>query len=187
MKKLSLALVAALSLSTAAFAEEAKPVSSSDGQIKFTGTITEAGCDLATSSMIISLGSRSVASITDRDSGWQAKDIVFNNCNYNVGEEGVKVGAIELTINPGVPADFSPKLWANSGGGAKGVGIEVEIGGEEKFEPIMPAGVEKPIKAKINEASNTATYQVRGRMVGAAKEVTAGSVETTISFVASYK
>ncbi|PWD86005.1 fimbrial protein [Ignatzschineria cameli] len=181
MKKLSLALVAALSLSTAAFAQTA----GSDGQIKFTGTVTEKGCEIvAGNSANINLGSMPKASLKNAFSGWTTGEVKFINCNLEA-KEGEGLQSVSITINPGAKASFGDDLWANNGK-AKGVGIEVEIGGKDGIKPISPAGVTTPIIANIDKVNGTATYQVRGRMAGDA-EVTAGSVETTVSFVASYK
>ncbi|OYQ81645.1 hypothetical protein B9T19_02980 [Ignatzschineria sp. F8392] len=184
MKKLSLALVAALSLSTAAFAQTAG-TAGSDGQIKFTGTVTEKGCEIvAGNSANINLGSMPIASLKNAFSGWTPGEIKFINCNLEA-KEGEELQSVSITINPGAKASFGDNLWANSGK-ATGVGIEVEIGGKDGIVPIPPAGVTTPIIANIDKVNGTATYQVRGRMAGDGT-VTAGSVETTISFVASYK
>lgn len=184
MKKLSLALVAALSLSTAVFAADG-----STGQIKFTGTITEAGCTIAPgNSTAINLGSIAKGTLkAQEDARWGDGEIKFTDCNLDV-EEGKEITSVDLTINPGVKADFGTGLWANDAGGAKGVGIEVEIGGNGGFKKVLPEGTTQPIVANI-DSTGTAIYKVRGRMVAdqAENAITAGSVDTTISFVASYK
>lgn len=185
MKKLSLALVAALSLSTAVFAADG-----STGQIKFTGTITEAGCTIAPgNSTAINLGSiaKGTLKAQGENIGWGTGEIKFTDCNLDV-EEDKEISAVNLTINSGAKANFADNLWANNAGGATGVGIEVEIGGNGGYEKVLPAGTTQPIVAKI-DSNGTAIYKVRGRMVAdqADNAITAGAVDTTISFVASYK
>ena len=183
MKKLSLVLVAALSLSTTAFAEDG--VSGSNGQIQFKGTITEKGCTiLPGTSTSIDLGSMSEATLTKREFGaWGTGELEFVDCNLDLEEDGTPLEAVVLSITPGSASSPTDTLWSNNGS-AKGVGIEVEIAGQL----VKPAGVEaeKGIEAKINPTNGTATYKVRGRMAKDG-DVKAGSVETTISFVASYK
>lgn len=183
MKKLSLALVAALSLSTAVFAAETK---GSDGQIKFTGTVTEAGCTiLAGNSATIDLGSMAKGTLQKQKFGaWGTGELKFVDCNLDVKEDA-KLKAVSITIQSGAKADFGEDLWANNGN-AQGVGIEIEIGGDNGLTPIPPTGSTEAIDAKIDPVNGNATYKIRGRMAGDAS-VTAGSVETTVSFTASYK
>lgn len=183
MKKLSLALITTLSLSTAAFAQTA----GSDGQIKFTGTVTEKGCTIvAGNSATVDLGSMPKATLQKQKfGGWGTGQIKFVDCNLDLEKEGTALQAVSITIQPGAKATFGTDLWANDGN-ATGVGIEVEIAGKNGMEKVSPAGVATPIEASIDKANGTATYNVRGRMAGDAA-VTAGSVDTTISFIASYK
>lgn len=180
MKKLSLALVAALSLSTAAFAQTA----GSDGQIKFTGTVTEKGCTIvAGNSANINLGSIPKANLMKQvEGGWGTGQVRFVDCNLETADKDPKLTAVTITIQKGSKSDVGTNLWANDGS-AKKVGIEVEIDGEK----VTPDGLTKPLAATIDTVNGTATYNVRGRMVGAETGVTAGNVESTVSFVASYK
>lgn len=184
MKKLSLALVAALSLSTAAFAQTA----GSDGQIKFTGTITEKGCTIiAGNSANINLGSKPQANLMKEKYGaWGTGQVRFVDCNLEIdGKKPEKpLQTVSITIQKGAKSTVTtaPDLWANDGS-AQNVGIEVEIDGQK----ITPNGTPSPLEAKIDSVNGTAIYNVRGRMVGADSGVTAGSVETTVSFTASYK
>ena len=184
MKKLSLALVAALSLSTAAFAQEVNPTAGSDGQIKFTGTVTEKGCTIvAGNSANINLGSMPKANLMKQVEGaWGTGQVRFVDCNLETAEKDPKLTAVTINIQKGSKSDVGTNLWANDGS-AKKVGIEVEIDGEK----VTPDGLTKPLVATIDPVNGTATYNVRGRMVGAKTGVTAGNVETTVSFVASYK
>lgn len=189
MKKLTLALVAALSLSTAVFAQESVP--GANGQIKFTGTITEKGCTIvAGNSAIVNLGAMPKAALKNSKGAWGESQLKFVDCNLELkdgAKEGVKrLESVQLTINPGFGASFAPeRLWANNGT-AEGVGVEVEIADNQGMQKVTPAGITTPLVADIDPVNDSATYQVRGRMVGDA-EVTAGSVESIISFVASYK
>ncbi|GGZ96395.1 hypothetical protein GCM10007162_10600 [Ignatzschineria ureiclastica] len=186
MKKLALALVAAMSLSTAAFA--ATEVAGSTGQIKFTGQITEAGCTIVTgNSATINLGSMSVASMDKiGNSGWSQGQIKFENCNLEGGDS--KLTSVELTIKPGTTGG-KDDAWFNEGD-ARGVGVQIQIAGDEPAVPVPPAGLAKAISAKIDPVNDTAVYTVSGRMVKTFEDSTkvgAGSVETTMTFVASYK
>ncbi|GGZ77741.1 hypothetical protein GCM10007161_06240 [Ignatzschineria indica] len=187
MKKLSLALVATLSLSTTAFAQDLpKATAGSDGQIKFTGTVTEKGCTIvAGNSATIDLGSIAKGTLQKQKFGaWGTGEIKFVDCNLDVDDKD-KLKAVTITIQPGKEATFGTNLWANNGN-AQGVGIEVEVGGSKGLAQIPPTGTPDPIEANIDAVNGTATYSIRGRMAGDTT-VTAGSVETTISFVASYK
>lgn len=187
MKKLSLALVAALSLSTAAFAQTAG-TAGSDGQIKFTGTITEKGCTIiAGNSATVNLGSMPKAHLMKQKYGaWGTGQVRFVDCNLEIdGKKPEKpLQTVSITIQKGAKSTVTtaPDLWANDGT-AENVGIQVEIDGQQ----VTPNGQTEPLEAKIDSVNGTATYNVRGRMVGAETGVTAGSVETTVSFVASYK
>lgn len=182
MKKLSLALVAALSLSTAVFAQ----VPGANGQIKFTGTITEKGCTIvAGNSAIVNLGAMPKAALKNSKGAWGESQLKFVDCNIDLQEGATPLQAVQLTITPGFNASFSPDLWANNGT-AEGVGVEVQIADENGMQDVTPAGIAEPLVANIDPVNDSATYQVRGRMVGD-ENVTAGSVESIISFVASYK
>lgn len=184
MKKLSLALVAALSLSTAVFAQ----VPGANGQIKFTGTITEKGCTIvAGNSAIVNLGAMPKAALKNSKGAWGESQLKFVDCNidFKEGTGATKLQAVQLTINPGFNSSLSPDLWANNGT-AEDVGVEVQIADENGMQDVTPAGVTTPLVANIDPVNDSATYQVRGRMVGG-ENVTAGSVESIISFVASYK
>lgn len=182
MKKLSLALVAALSISSAAFAQ----VPGADGQIKFTGTITEKGCTIvAGDSAIVRLGTMPKAALKNSKGAWGESQLKFVNCNLDIVAGTDPLESVQLTINPGFNASFSPDLWANNGD-AEGVGVEVEIADKDGMHKVTPAGITTPLVANIDPVNDSATYQVRGRMVGDAN-VTAGSVESIISFVASYR
>lgn len=183
MKKLSLALVAALSLSTAAFAQTENPTAGSDGQIKFTGTVTEKGCTIvAGNSSNINLGSIPKAHLMKQLQGaWGTGQVKFIDCNLDIEDEKKKLKAVTITIQKGSKSDVGNNLWANDGS-AKKVGIEVEIDGQNVKPDVLT-----PLEAKIDPLNGTATYNVRGRMVGAETGVTAGNVETTVSFVANYK
>lgn len=182
MKKLSLALIATFSLSTAAFAQ----VPGADGQIKFTGTVTEKGCTIvAGNSAIVNLGAMPKAALKNNKGAWGESQVRFVDCNLELKEGGKRLESVQLTIKPGFNAGFANELWANNGT-ATGVGVEVEIAGNKGMQKVTPAGVSSPIEAKIDGINDSATYQVRGRMVGD-KNVTAGSVESIVSFVASYR
>ena len=186
MKKLTLALVAALSISSAAFAQ----VPGANGQIKFTGTVTEKGCTIvAGNSAIVNLGAMPKAALKNSKSAWSESQLKFVDCNLEL-KDGAKEGAkrlesVQLTTNSGFNASFSSDLWANNGT-AEGVGVEVEIASKIGMHKVTPAGITTPLVADIDPVNDSATYQVRGRMVGD-KSVTAGSVESIISFVASYR
>lgn len=184
MKKLSLALVAALALSTAVFAAETK---GSDGQIKFTGTVTEAGCTiLAGNSATIDLGSMAKGTLQKQKFGaWGSGEVKFMDCNLDVDDDD-KISFVNITINPGKKAGSNEKLWGNSGN-AQGVAIEVEIGGDKGLAQVPSTGTEEAIVATIDPINGNATYRVQGRMVATEGAITAGSVETTVSFTASYK
>lgn len=184
MKKLSLALIAALSLSPVTFAQIANLTAGSDGQIKFTGTVTEKGCTIvASNSANIDLGSIPKANLMKQLHGaWGAGQVKFVDCNLDVEDDKEKLNAVTITIQEGSKSDVANNLWANDGT-AKKVGIEVEIDGQK----VTPDGLTAPLEAKIDPINGTATYNVRGRMVGASSGVTAGTVETAVLFVASYK
>ena len=182
MKKLTLALVAALSISSAAFAQ----VPGANGQIKFTGTITEKGCTIvAGNSAIVNLGAMPKAALKNSNGAWGESQLKFVDCNLELKDGQKKLESVQLTIRPGFNAPFSPTLWANNGT-AKGVGVEVEIASKIGMHKVTPAGITTPLEADIDPVNDSATYQVRGRMVGDTN-VTAGSVESIIAFVASYK
>lgn len=179
MKKLTLALAAILSLSTAAFAQEDPgPVVGSSGQVKFTGTVTKAGCTIVTgNNATIDLGSVPEETLKESYTAWSTGEIKFEGCLLNDQE----ITTVNLTIEPGPEMGSNNEVWGNNGTAAD-VGIEVEI----KNTQVPPTGVITPIEAKIDQVNGTAIYPVRARMVGGT-EVTAGSVDQTISFVASYQ
>lgn len=184
MKKLTLALVAVLSLSTVTFAQAENLTAGSDGQIKFTGTVTEKGCTIvAGNSSNINLGSIPKANLMKQLQGaWGTGQVKFIDCNLDLEDDKKKLNAVAITIQKGSKSDVGNDLWANDGSAQK-VGIEVEIDGQK----ISPDGLTTPLEARIDPVNGTATYNVRGRMVGANSGVTAGTVETIVSFVASYK
>lgn len=181
MKKLTLALaVAALSLSTSAFAADAAPA---QGEIKFTGMVTQAGCTVVPNGKdsSINLGSVPVAKLSDQGvSPWVTGEIKFEGCASD--DEGA-LDTVSLTIDHGAADKDNENLWLNEGD-AKNVGIKVQIAGDAGFVAAIPAGSTTPITAAIK--NGTAVYKVQGQMVGTGK-VEPGTVATTLRFTAAYK
>lgn len=181
MKKLALA-VAALSLSMSTFAADLP----GQGQIKFTGMVTTAGCTVVPvgSNGTIALGSVPVKNLEGgKTSPWVSGVLKFEQCSSE-SNDGVKVF---LSINPGTPMVGNANAWANEGD-AKNVGIEVEVvgGSPTRFNPIPPTGTEKPIETLDATVGGNVKYVVRGRMVGGTG-VKAGSVAATLAFTAEYR
>ncbi|GGZ96323.1 hypothetical protein DC083_04225 [Ignatzschineria ureiclastica] len=182
MKKLLLSTAIITSLFTMAQAEEALiPAGSASGEITFEGTITAAGCTLLPVKNV-QLGSLSVASINKAPGSWGSSKIEFVDCNIDLPGGTEKVESVTLTIPKGTAAT-QDNLWASLGT-AKNVGIEIKIAGQK----VSPEGVTgDELTADVNTATNTVTFPVQGRMVKDTEGVTAGTVRTTINFIADYK
>lgn len=180
MKKLTLALaVAALSLSTSAFAADA---AHAQGEIKFTGMVTTAGCTVVPndSNSSINLGSVPVAKLQNKGtSPWVTGEIKFEGC---AAEGESELNTVSLTVNHGLAVKENSTLWLNEGS-AQNVGVNVQISGDEGFTAVLPDGSSAPIKAAIK--GETAIYKVQGQMVGTGV-VGAGTVATTLRFTAEY-
>ncbi|WP_169727777.1 fimbrial protein [Ignatzschineria larvae] len=167
---------------TIAQAEEAKtPAGNASGQIIFEGTVTEAGCTLLPVKNV-QLGSMSVAALKKGNGSWGESKIEFIDCNLDLPESAQKVETIALTIVGGTAAT-TESYWASLGTAAD-VAVEIKVAGNT----VEPKGTEaKPIEGTVNATSNTVTFPVQGRMVKDGEGVTAGTVRTTVNFVANYK
>lgn len=177
MKKLFLALVATLSVSSAAFAQNADQ---STGTLVFKGDITKSSCSISPLEPV-DLGSVSTRSFkTAGDaSGWATSKIEFIDCDLKTGAEEEGVQSVQLVIEPGSP--LTSDLWANTSGDAKNVGLDLLINNQ----PVKPEGATlTEIQIFKNE---TLTIPVKARMKSSAASVEAGTFNTSVKFTANYK
>lgn len=177
MKKLSLALISVLTISTATFAQTS---GSSSGNIVFEGTVTDAACSILPITPV-DLGSLSTKTLKGGNTAWGVSEIKFVDCNLDVKEAETKITKIELTTVAGAADPTKDALWANNGS-ADNVAVQVRISGKE----ITPAGVTQPILTNV-QSNGTASFGVSGRMVKTSDAVTPGTVSTSVRFVATYK
>ncbi|PWD81120.1 hypothetical protein DC083_04265 [Ignatzschineria ureiclastica] len=179
MKKLTLALITTLSLSTISFAANAVP--GSNGQMKFSGAITESGCNIVTGNgSTIDLGSHTVASIRQAASNWTQGYIKFVDCQMDSG-----ISAVSLQVVPGDMVNVSGErwLWKNQGT-AKNVNLDVVFIGDEPGYTLTSSPAS--LTATIDPVNRTATYIVAARIIHNS-EITEGSIEVTITYIAHYK
>lgn len=177
MKKLFLALVATLSVSSAAFAQNADQ---SQGTIVFKGEITTSSCSISPLEPV-DLGSVSTRTLNEagKSSGWVSSTIEFIDCNLKTGAEEEGVESVQLVIEPG--SSLTTDLWANTAGDAKNVGLDLQVNGQA----VKPEGA---TLADIQIFNNeTLSVPVRARMQASAAGVEAGSFNTSVKFVANYK
>ncbi|GGZ96377.1 hypothetical protein DC083_04260 [Ignatzschineria ureiclastica] len=194
MKKLNLTVIAILTSLSAVWADTS-PVAGSNGQVKFSGAITEKGCTLVSgNSTTIDLGSVTVATLAQlsgtalHENTWTQGLLKFIDCEIDSG-----ISAVYLSILPGDVIDWGNRgtewLWRNQGT-AKNVYVDVAI--IDKNGSHSVTGKEKTdyYEADIDPVNKTALFIVKGRIVGDyGKNVmpTPGSVEATVTFVTHYK
>lgn len=177
MKKLSLVLATSVLLSSAAFAQS----NSATGVIDFAGEVTTAACSVTTDT--VPLFSHTVKELGEDGSGqWGTGNIHFYGCDLDpTGDESTKISSVTVEVSPGSPSEKA-EIWKNLGT-AKNVGIEVTMQGE----PIIPAGnIGAGVEALLTNAG--AKIQVQGRTTKVnGTDAKAGTVNTQINFVASFK
>ena len=178
MKKLSLILATSVLLSSAAFAQS----STATGVISFAGEVTAAACSVTTDT--IPLFSHTVKELGANGSGqWGTGHINFYGCDLDpAGDGSTKISSVTVEVSPGSAAENSTEIWKNLGT-AQNVGIEVTMQGE----PIIPAGnIGAGVEALLTNAG--AKIQVQGRTTKVnGTDAKAGTVNTQINFVASFK
>lgn len=181
MKNTIFTLITILFLSPMAVAEH--EVDDHSGEIRFTGEILGSrGCTVMTGDYnAINLGSVYKDELKrNTHSEWGEGSIELSDCSLD------DIEAVELTILDGDPSDEDDEIWENKGS-AEGVGIEVQITGQNGAEKVTPQGTDEPIEAEIDEYNGTASYQIQGRMVKLSDDIEEGSVEATLRFEISYR
>lgn len=174
MKKLTLALAAAMALSSAVANAQ-----SASGTIFFEGEVTEAPCNV-TVSKTVPLGSYTVKNLgTDGKGEWGTAEIRLANCDLEK-DGGGTYSAVSISVSEGAQANAD--IWKNIGS-AGNVGVEVEIQGKS----VKPTGTgAAPIETTLTESG--AIIPVMGRTVKTdAALATAGSVKAEVAFVAQFK
>lgn len=176
MKKICLALVATLSLSSAVFAQS----NQSTGTLVFKGEVTTASCTISPLETI-ELGTVSTRTLdkAGASSDWVTSTIEFVDCDLKVDDEGQGVESVELVIEPG--NSLTNDLWANATGDAKNVGLDLQINNQA----IKPAGGSVTGLAILS--NNRLSVPVKARMQASATGVEAGTFGATVKFAAQYK
>lgn len=180
MKKLVLALGITTALTASAFAQTAQ--NQSNGQIEFSGEVTNASCTLNPIKPV-NLGSVSKNSLktAGAGAGWGTSTIQFVDCELGTEDNNDVITSVTLDIQPGTAAANNSELWENTAlDGADNVGISVKIDNKN----ISPTGGELVTKNILKDG--TLSLNVAGRIV-ATGEATPGKVESTVNFVAKYK
>lgn len=185
MKKnlLAVSALAALMSSGVAFAQVDNK---EDGDITFTGKVTNAACTLETVGATVQLGSVSARQLAAKNfSSWKDSSIEFSGCNLGLAEDEQDQAAkkITLTIVGGTGVEGKEAYWANQAEAEVGVGIELRIDGK----PVPSAGLsgENALTKDIVGNENP-SFPVRVRMAKTADTVKAGMVSTNVSFIAQY-
>ncbi|HIW05717.1 MAG TPA: fimbrial protein [Candidatus Ignatzschineria merdigallinarum] len=177
MKKLTLALAAAMALSSAAYAQS----SSATGTIDFSGEVTTAACSVTSDT--INLFSHTTRELGADGSGkWGTGNIHFYGCDLDPASSGANtITSVSVEVSPGSASEDS-KVWKNLGT-AKNVGVEIEMQGQ----PILPAGnVGTGIVAQLTDAG--AKIEVAGRTTKVnGTDATPGTVNAKVNFVATFK
>ncbi|UNM95710.1 type 1 fimbrial protein [Ignatzschineria rhizosphaerae] len=177
MKKLFLAFVATLTVSSVALAQTADQ---STGSIVFKGVVTTSSCTLSPIEPVDlgSVSTRTLRAAGDA-SAWVSTNIEFVDCNLKTGAEDEGVQSVQLVIEPGTA--LNTDLWANTAGDATNVGLDLLINNQA----VKPEGA---TLADIQIFNNeTLTVPVRARMKASAAGVEAGSFNTSVKFTANYK
>lgn len=176
MKKLTLALAAAMALSSAVANAQ-----SSGATVFFEGHVTNDPCAI-TVSKTVPLGSYPIKVLgTDGKGEWGTAEIRLTNCDLE--KEGTSDFFSTVTISVpggGAAAANAPSIWANMGS-SDNVGVEVQI----KGVPVTPTGISS-IEANLTE--DGAIIPVRGRTVKTTGALaTVGSVKAEVAFTAKFK
>lgn len=185
MKK-SLLAIATLSVLLTSGVSFAQVDNKEDGDITFTGKVTNAACTLETVGATVQLGSVSARQLAEKNfSSWKDSSIEFSGCNLGLAEDEQDQAAkkITLTIIGGTGVEGKEAYWANQAEAEVGVGIELRIDGK----PVPSAGLSGENALTKNIVGNeNPSFPVKVRMAKTADTVKAGMVSTNVSFIAQY-
>lgn len=152
-------------------------VFAADGELNFTGEITETACQVDSKSIQVPLGKVAASALTGKGSTVSRTvfDLVVSQCPASI-----KGASIKFDGNSAIPGDYSALALNQAEDSAKGVGIQL-MDVKDRVLKLHQASSEYQLASDV---ANTLPFSAR--YIALEDKVTAGKADAVANFTINY-